>query len=437
MKGTLGVCVVLLPLLALFLAFDHPGLIFSFNTVTLQGIHYLSRPHDGILRQPLLLEDHQAAWTRDSLVAESAPGWEVQVSSADAAELASLARALAAKFAPPRSLAELSAGDFTLSDGLKLSVDAWVRATDPARGGRGFVMLRGLADIEPLGDDGQENATAQAAAQAAGPPLTAREAEFLFYALGLTMGLPGAQNRKSELLGHVRLDRAAASDYRAENRAAAGSGSASSHAPSSAASLRVRQFLTDERIEWHCDAADLVGLLALHQSQHGGASRLASSVSVYNEFLRRRPDLVDALYQPWALDTRGDGGLRWIPVQPVAAAGGLLRTFWHREYFRTAHEYPEAPAWGSREFEAYELYNAIADEPALILETRMERGDALFTSNHVVLHARTAYSDERRHLLRLWLTTEDYGTGLALKLRAWQARLRTLGRLVRAKITQR
>jgi len=40
---------------------------------------------------------------------------------------------------------------------------------------------------------------------------------------------------------------------------------------------------------------------------------------------------------------------------------------------------------------------------------QFERGDIQLLSNHLVLHARTAYADDpdpsrRRHLLRLWLS---------------------------------
>ena len=41
--------------------------------------------------------------------------------------------------------------------------------------------------------------------------------------------------------------------------------------------------------------ADVVSLLCLAPAKEGGASHWASSTAVYNEVLRRRPDLVDVL----------------------------------------------------------------------------------------------------------------------------------------------
>ena len=45
----------------------------------------------------------------------------------------------------------------------------------------------------------------------------------------------------------------------------------------------------------------------------------------------------------------------------------------------------------------------------MALEFYLEQGDTLIASNHVVLHGRSAFSDEPssappRHMLRLWLT---------------------------------
>ena len=66
-----------------------------------------------------------------------------------------------------------------------------------------------------------------------------------------------------------------------------------------------------------------------------------------------------------------------------------------------------------REEEAEEqnidLYEAIANDPELYLDMELRPGDIQLISNHTILHARTAYEDDpdnRRHLLRLWLSLE-------------------------------
>jgi hypothetical protein len=181
-----------------------------------------------------------------------------------------------------------------------------------------------------------------------------------------------------------------------------------------AANPHVRRYRTAGDIAFHCDLADAVGLLCLRAARRGGASRIASSVSVYNELLRRRPDLVARLYEPFALDVRDEakpGRLGWIPVPPCRFADGRLRTFWHSDYFRSAERHADAPRLGPAERELLDLYDALASSPELRLDMSFAPGDVQLISNHVVLHSRTAYDDApdpaaKRHLLRLWLSLD-------------------------------
>ena len=57
---------------------------------------------------------------------------------------------------------------------------------------------------------------------------------------------------------------------------------------------------------------------------------------------------------------------------------------------------------------ALDLFDELANDPALHLTMRMERGDMQFVYNHALLHDRREFEDwpepeRRRHLLRLWL----------------------------------
>jgi len=128
--------------------------------------------------------------------------------------------------------------------------------------------------------------------------------------------------------------------------------------------------------------------------------------------LRRRPDLIDRLYEPFLLDTRneeGDGRPPFVPVPPCRYAGGVLRTFYHSDYFRSVVRHAEAPPFTPQERELLDLYEEIAESPELYLDMQFRPGDIQLVSNHFILHARTAYEDEpdpkhKRHLLRLWLS---------------------------------
>src|SRR5262249_61827397 len=49
-----------------------------------------------------------------------------------------------------------------------------------------------------------------------------------------------------------------------------------------------------------------VGLLCLHPAKQGGTSRVASSVTLYNKMLERRPDLVEVLTRDFYRSHNGE-----------------------------------------------------------------------------------------------------------------------------------
>jgi len=326
----------------------------GWNSFGAQAMHYFNRPDGGVRREPLA---GPAAWRGDEL--RQREDW---IETFDAPAVAELDAALAAARARGLTLETLRREDVALPR-LGARVAAW-RAI--LSGGRGFVLLRGLP-VERWGE---------------------ADSALIYWALGLHLGRPGAQNPAGELLGHVV-------DYGED-----------------AANPYVRRYRTAGDIAYHCDLADAVGLLCLRTARRGGASRLVSSVSVYNALLARRPDLVARLYEPFLLDNRdehrGDQP-PYLPVPPCRYADGVLRTFYHSDYFRSVERHPEAPRFSPAERELLDLYEAIADDPALRLDMQLRRGDLQLVSNHTVLHARTAYEDDgarggKRHLLRLWLS---------------------------------
>jgi hypothetical protein len=318
-----------------------------------QTLSYFDRPHDAVPLSPVA---SPAAWTRDDLAAKP---WRIRLDDAEADELR---RAVSAWLARGRPLGELTRSDFDLPT-LAPKIAAW-RAE--VADGRGLQVISGV----PV------------------QSWSVEEAAIFFWGLGQHLGRPGAQNRKGELLGHVR-------DTGADR-----------------ADPYVRQYLTTQDIPFHCDAADVVGLLCLRKAKHGGLSRIASSVSVYNELLRRRPDLAPRLFEPFMLDTRDESeanGLKVLPVPPCRHASGVLRTFWHSQYFRTSQRH--GIRLTDTENEVLDLYDAISGSPEFHVDMELEPGDVQLLSNHTVIHARTDYEDypeedRKRHLLRLWLTLQ-------------------------------
>ena len=319
-----------------------------------QALHYFQREHEDVRRTPIV---GPAAWRGEDM--RRRDDWIVAL---DESAIAEIAAAVAGVRRRALAMGALRREDFPLPT-LAGRIRGWIAEL---RKGRGFLLLRGLP-VGAWGDD---------------------DSALAYWGLGQHLGRPGAQNPEGELLGHV-VDTG-----------------------EDAANPFVRRYRTAGDIAYHCDLADVVGLLCLRQARRGGASRIVSSVAVYDELLRRRPDLVDRLYEPFLLDTRdeqGEGRLPWVPVPPCRWAGGQLRTFYHSDYFRSVERHPEAPRFTALERELMDLYEAIANEPALYLDMDLAPGDIQLISNHTILHARTAYEDDgnrRRHLLRLWLSLE-------------------------------
>lgn len=326
----------------------------AYNSVTLQTLHYLIRPHTELPTGPV---EGPAAWRGDELAERT--DWFTELSAEDVGELeAALEFARGTK----KQLGELTLGDFPLP-GLQTKLRHWRRAVHE---GSGVQVVRGL----PVERWSQ------------------RDAELVFWALGQHLGTPGAQNKRDELLGHVK-DQGVSYD-----------------APD------VRGYQTRAALNYHCDAADAVGLLCLKTAKSGGRSRFVSSVSVWNRLWEEHPSFALRLFEPFHFDTRGDGGLDYFPIEPCRYSRGKLRTFYHGDYFRTAEQHPGAPALSLKDRELLDAYDAIANEPGMHLEYDFAPGDIQLLSNHTVLHARTDYEDhsepgDKRHLLRLWLSFDD------------------------------
>ena len=329
----------------------------AYRSFAEQALHYFIRPHEEI---PPAAVSHPANWYGPEMAADPAR-WLVELPADDVTELETAAhRARQAGI----NLAGLSRENFPLP-GLADRIVEWRQVLGS---GTGFLCLRGLP-VETWGDE---------------------LASYVYWGLGHHIGVPGAQNAAEELLGHVI-------DYGEE-----------------ADNPTVRRYRTSGNIDFHCDAADVVGLLCLRRARSGGQSRIASSVTIFNEIVARRPDLVARLFQPFLLDRRGEEGEGEAPtldIAPCAFAGGQLRTFWHSEYFRSAVRHEGVPPFTAEEEALLDLYDQLAASPEIYLDMWLQPGDIQLISNHTVVHARTAYEDypepaRRRHLLRLWLSLE-------------------------------
>jgi hypothetical protein len=278
-------------------------------------------------------------------------------------EIAELDGAVAHARATGKTMAELARADFPL-DRLAGSIEGWLDALDT---GRGFVLVRGV----PVLRYGEADAS------------------LAYWGLGLHIGRAVSQNAAGDLLGHVR------------------------DAGLSRRDPTLRKYRTREPLEFHTDGSDIVGLLCLRPARSGGASRIASSVRVYNEILRRRPDLAATLSEPFPFDRNGEerpGEPPYFTLPLCRYADDRLRTFYIGWYIRDSQRHAAAPRLTEEQRETIDLIDAIAADPLIHLEMDFRVGDVQWLKNAAILHSRTEFEDHaeperKRHLLRLWLTS--------------------------------
>ena len=358
----------------------------SIKSVTAQAFHYFARSHAGGMRNEAITSP--CAWIGQELM-KTPDRYTITLTAEQIREVKAVITSVMASGKP---MATLISSDFAwpLLDPIIADIKAELLT------GLGFKLICGF----PVEAWSQQ------------------ESEFFFWGWGLHLGLCGAQDNSGELLGHVM-------DIGADPNL-------------------VRQYKTRGAIDYHCDAADVVGLMCLSASASGGESTLVSSATAYNRFLTNHPDLVETLYRPFLLDTRGSGGINCVPIEPLRhGTDGRLRTFWHNEYYRSCYGKDGAPAaMPDAHLAAWKAYDAIIHEPSMPVRMQLQPGDVQMCSNHYILHARTAYEDaigddnKRRHLLRLWLSLDARMGAGDIASKAWHTAV-VVTRFVRAKLYAR
>jgi hypothetical protein len=300
-----------------------------------------------------------AAWRGEELGAQP-ERWTHALADADIEEIESAVAAVRASGLP---LDRISPATFRLPR-LRKRLDAIL--DHQLLEGLGFCLIRGL----PVSRYGVE------------------EAAIAFLGVGSHFGSFRSQNAKGHLLGHVRDLGLDVSDR------------------------NVRYYQTTRQLEYHTDSCDVVGLLCLKSAKQGGHSRLVSSVTLFDEILRRRPDLLPELFQAFPTDRRGEvppGMKPWFDIPVFNWHAGRLTTIYVGQYVRSAQQnYPEARRLTPRQWEALEFLDSLTNDPELNLQMTLSPGDMQFVHNHQVLHSRTDFEDwpdsgRKRHLLRLWI----------------------------------
>lgn len=302
-----------------------------------------------------------AAWYGRDLASRS--DWIRRFSEAEIAEIEA---AVAAFRKAGKSLADIAPAAFPLPRLGPVLRELLAELLE----GRGFVLLRGL----PVGR------------------WTREEQAIAYMGLGAWLGRPRSQNAKGHLLGHVKD---LGLDIRNSN---------------------VRYYQTNRGLDYHTDSVDIVGLLCLQAAKAGGESYLASSTTLYNEILGRRPDLLPALFEPFPTDRRGEvprGMKPWFDMPVFHWHAGRLSCIYVRQYIDSAQKsFPEARRLSRAQVEAMDLLDSLCNDPQIHLAMEFRPGDVQLLHNHQILHSRADFENwpepaRHRHLLRLWLAPPE------------------------------
>jgi len=227
--------------------------------------------------------------------------------------------------------------------------------------GRGAVVLSGL-DVEKLGQALFER---------------------IFWGIGTHLGEMAPQSHARDLMGYVRKE---------ENNPSA------------------RGYQSDIELRPHTDFHEILGLACVSKSVSGGESGLVSIDAVHDIIARERPDVLDALYAGYPMDTTGDGLMSDGPVPVIGRKDGVISGYAQSLFFGQAartlgEEVPPALT------KALEVFNKVTTRPDVIVKFMLEPGEIMMWHNFRVLHSRDNFQNDETHkrlILRLWINPENH-----------------------------
>ena len=166
-------------------------------------------------------------------------------------------------------------------------------------------------------------------------------------------------------------------------------------------------FRASGELPFHADLEDIIGFLCVRPARTGGIRKIASAVAVYNIMRQEHPDQLRVLTEPFHMALQfphPDHGHRWTRLPFLSVRDDVFNACAYRVHIKRAQALPGVPGLTEAQSNALDAFNTVAERVSVSIELRP--GDMEFFNNHVVLHTRTRFSDDRpgRHLLRVWLS---------------------------------
>ena len=304
-----------------------------------------------------------AGWTAGDLAANE--DWIYELSEAEADEVRAAVADIERR---GLDILDIGRGDVAMPR----FDDALAALYDELLEGRGLALIRGL----PV------------------DAFTKAQAAAAFWAIGTRFGRALSQNRKGHMLGHVK-------DFGGDY-----------------ADANVRGYQTSAEMSYHSDQCDYVALMCMHPAKRGGVSHIASLVTVYNDMLKTRPDLVEALVGEFYLTRHGEippGEPPWYKLPIFSFHDGYFSGRGAGVHVIKAQNLPGVPPFTDAQREAFEVFQATARR--VHFDMAFRPGDIQILHSHLTVHTRSAFEDwpepeRKRHLMRLWLG-DDVGRPLA------------------------
>jgi hypothetical protein len=217
---------------------------------------------------------------------------------------------------------------------------------------------------------------------------TMPELRAIWWGLAQHLGTPVAQSWRGDVMGDVR-------DFGTGIQGRTGRG-----------------YTSNAELRFHSDQADVTALFFLRPAKRGGESRLASSVAVHNEIARRRPDLLEALYEPFTTSWQANeppGERPWYDMPVYGRVNDDVACAYVGSNILWAEQNCGAPPLTEQQVEAVRYVSEVAAEPQFWIERALGPGSMMFVNNHTAFHMRTEFEDfdepeRKRHLLRAWLS---------------------------------
>lgn len=242
--------------------------------------------------------------------------------------------------------------------------DDFSKLMDEIMHGRGFVLMRGL----PVDDYSVE------------------EIEKMFWSIGTHLGYPVSQNSFGMLMSRVQEERLA-------DGTPATRGTKSRH-----------------ELALHSDETDILGLCCVRTPESGGETQFASALTIHNEILEKRPDVLPILYEGFPHHRRGEQPDDQPVVSPYNVPvfcnvdGNVSGCIVFGSIMAGLHAIGREPT--PEEIEALDMVQDLAFE--LQYDLTWEPGEIVWINNWTMFHSRSDFVNgedpkKQRMLLRYWL----------------------------------